>query len=102
MTMRHGGVEALTSVRNRQVWLRARPTGIPQASDFGLRNAEVPAIEDGAILVRNLYLSADPAMRGWIMDTNNYAPQVQLGETMRAFAAGVVIQSRNDSYAVGD
>jgi NADPH-dependent curcumin reductase CurA len=84
------------------VWLRGRPTGIPRASDFGLREAAMPTIEDGAILVRNRYLSADPAMRGWIMDTNNYTPQIQVGETMRAFAAGTVVESRNDSYEVGD
>jgi NADPH-dependent curcumin reductase CurA len=87
---------------NRQVWLRCRPTGIPRADDFGLRVAEVPTLEDGAFLVRNEFLSADPAMRGWITDRNNYAPPVQIGETMRAFAAGEVVESRNDGYAIGD
>ena len=87
---------------NRQVWLRSRPTGIPRASDFGLREAPVPPIEDGALLVRNQFLSADPAMRGWITDTNNYTSRIEVGDTMRAFAAGVVIESRNDAYAVGD
>jgi NADPH-dependent curcumin reductase CurA len=41
---------------NRQVWLRSRPTGIPRASDFGLREVEVPTIEHGAFLVRNEFL----------------------------------------------
>jgi NADPH-dependent curcumin reductase CurA len=84
------------------VWLRSRPTGIPQASDFGLREAAVPTIEDGAFLVRNEFLSADPAMRGWITDRNNYTSPVEIGDTMRAFAAGVVVESRNDAYAIGD
>jgi NADPH-dependent curcumin reductase CurA len=43
-----------------------------------------------------------PAMRGWITDRNNYAPPVEIGDTMGAFAAGVVIESRNAAYAIGD
>jgi NADPH-dependent curcumin reductase CurA len=88
--------------RNRQVWLRSRPTGIPQAGDFGLREVALPPIEDGGILVRNRFLSADPAMRGWITDSNNYVSRIEIGDTMRAFAAGEVVESRNDAYAVGD
>jgi NADPH-dependent curcumin reductase CurA len=91
----------VSSTQNRQVWLRSRPTGIPQASDFGLREAAVPAIQDGGFLIQNQFLSADPAMRGWINDRNNYLPQVEIGDTMRAFAAGVIIESRNDAYPVG-
>jgi NADPH-dependent curcumin reductase len=87
---------------NRQVWLRSRPTGIPRASDFGLREVAMPPIADAAFLVRNEFLSADPAMRGWITDRNNCAPPVEIGDTVRAFAAGVVIESRNDAYAIGD
>jgi len=90
------------STSNRQVWLRSRPTGIPRADDFGLREAAVPPLDDGTFLVRNEFLSADPAMRGWIADRNNYAPPVQVGDTMRAFAAGKVVESRNDAYAIGD
>jgi hypothetical protein len=88
--------------RNRQVWLRSRPTGIPQAGDFELREVALPPIEDGAILVQNRFLSADPAMRGWITDNNNYASRIEIGDTIRAFAAGEVVESRNDAYAVGD
>ena len=62
----------------------------------------MPPIKDGMVLVRNQYLSADPAMRGWIMDANNYATQVQIGDTMPAFAAGSVVESRNDMFSIGD
>ena len=61
----------------------------------------MPTLEDGAFLVRNEFLSADPAMRGWITDRNNYTSPVEIGDTMRAFAAGVVVESRNDAYEVG-
>ena len=92
----------MNDLRNRQVWLRSRPTGIPQAGDFGLREVALPPIEDGGILVQNRFLSADPAMRGWITDSNNYVSRIEIGDTMRAFAAGEVVESRNDAYAVGD
>ena len=85
----------MTELKNRQVWLRTRPTGIPRAGDFGLREAAMPAIEAGAFLVHNHFLSADPAQRGWITDSSNYVQQVAIGDTMRAAAAGVVIESRN-------
>jgi NADPH-dependent curcumin reductase CurA len=92
----------VSSTRNRQVWLRSRPTGIPRASDFGLREVALPTIPDDAFLVQNQFLSADPAMRGWINDSYNYYSRIEIGDTMRAFAAGVIIESRNDAYAVGD
>lgn len=94
--------DPLNTKRNQQVWLRSRPEGIPQAANFGVREVVLPALDDGTFLVQNQFLSADPAMRGWITDSNNYAPRVQIGETMRALAAGVVIESRHAAYAVGD
>jgi NADPH-dependent curcumin reductase len=87
---------------NRQIYLNSRPTGIPRAENFSLRVAAVPRLEDGEILIRNHYLSADPAMRGWISDVGGYWPQVAIGETMRAFAVGEVIESRRPEYRVGD
>src|SRR5712664_4470549 len=89
-------------MKNRQIWLRSRPNGIPQAADFDLREVESPALSDGEFLVRNAYLSADPAMRGWIADKSTYWPRIEVGDTMRAFAAGEVVESRNPAYAVGD
>src|SRR5712672_695418 len=89
-------------MKNRQIWLRSRPNGIPQAADFDLRKVELPALSDGEFLVRNAYLSADPAMRGWIADKSTYWPRIEVGDTMRAFAAGEVVESRNPAYAVGD
>jgi NADPH-dependent curcumin reductase CurA len=86
---------------NRQVWLRSRPNGIPQASDFAIRESAIPPIADGEFLVRNSFLSADPAMRGWIADKTSYMPRIEVGETMRAFAVGAVLESKNPRYVVG-
>ena len=87
---------------NRQVWLKSRPNGIPQAENFDIRDSHVPSIAEGEFLVRNHYLSSDPAARGWIADASTYWPRIEIGDTMRAFAVGEVIESRNPRYAVGE
>jgi len=73
-------------MKNRQIWLRSRPNGIPQAADFDLREVESPALSDGEFLVHNAYLSADPAMRGLIADKSTYWPRIEVGDTMRVAA----------------
>lgn len=86
---------------NTQVCLKARPDGIPQAEHFEIREAPVPDLREGQFLVRNAYLSVDPAMRGWVSAVANYSKPVGIGEVMRSFAAGEVIASRHPGYAVG-
>jgi NADPH-dependent curcumin reductase len=87
---------------NRQCRLTARPTGVAQAEHFEIVDGPVVDPADGEIVVRNHYLSVEPAMRGWIADAGNYAAPVALGSVMRALAAGEVIASRHPDYAVGD
>jgi NADPH-dependent curcumin reductase CurA len=87
---------------NRRVILKARPNGIPQAEHFELDSAPLPALDEGQLLVRNSYLSVDPAMRGWLADTQSYGSSIEIGDVMRAFAVGEVIDSRNDAFASGD
>jgi hypothetical protein len=59
-------------------------------------------LQPGEILVRNLFLSLDPAMRGWMNEGKSYVPPVPLGEVMRGGAIGAVVHSRNDKFARGD
>ena len=87
---------------NRQIWLKSRPNGVPRADHFAIREVEVPSIADGEFLIHNRFLSADPAMRGWIADKSNYWPRLEVGDTMRAFSVGEVLKSKNPDYAVGD
>lgn len=87
---------------NRQVRLKARPDGIPQAEHFEIFEAPVPRPRDGEVLVRNQLLSVEPAMRGWVSSVANYSTPVGVGEVMRAFAAGEVVESRHPDYAPGD
>jgi NADPH-dependent curcumin reductase CurA len=87
---------------NRQVWLQSRPNGIPQAGDFSIRRVAIEPPAEGQFLVRNEFLSVDPAMRGWIADASTYWPRIEIGDTMRAFSVGEVVESLNPRYAVGD
>lgn len=86
---------------NRQVLLSSRPQGIPLAENFTLDEAAVPAPADGQFLVRNIYLSVDPAQRGWASVEANYGTPVELGTPMRALTVGVVVASRHDDYPEG-
>jgi NADPH-dependent curcumin reductase CurA len=87
---------------NRQVRLKARPAGIPQAEHFELVEAAMPEPADGQVLVRNLYLSVEPAMRGWVSAVANYSEPVALGAVMRSIAAGRIVQSRHPDYREGE
>jgi leukotriene B4 12-hydroxydehydrogenase/15-oxo-prostaglandin 13-reductase len=87
---------------NKQILLAARPVGFPKDSDFKLVETPVPTIGDGQILVRSIYLSVDPYMRGRMNDVKSYAPPVQIGEVMGGGAVGRVVESRNPAFKVGD
>ena len=87
---------------NRRVVLKSRPAGVAQADNFVIQENAIPELAEGEILVRNEFLSVEPAMRGWIADTAGYASPVAIGAVMRALAAGRVIESRHPNYAVGD
>jgi NADPH-dependent curcumin reductase len=87
---------------NRQFKLAQRPVGMVKRSDFDFTEAAIPTPGEGEILVKVLYLSLDPAMRGWMNEGKSYIPPVGIGEVMRAGAAGVVVTSNNPAFAVGD
>lgn len=86
---------------SRQVRLQRRPVGIPRAEHFEI--VEVPLPEPGPeqFRVRNLYLSVEPAMRGWVNAATNYAEPVPLGAVMRSYAAGVIDRSTLPDWPVG-
>jgi NADPH-dependent curcumin reductase CurA len=82
--------------KNREVHLVKRPEGLPQESDFALVDASLPDITDGQVLIQQLYMSVDPAMRPRL--TVGY----ELDKPMTASAIGRVVQSKNPDFAVGD
>ena len=87
---------------NKQVILTSRPEGIPQAANFEIVESPIPKVDSGHLLVRNLYLSVEPAMRGWVNAAVNYADPVPLGAVMRSFATGRVTESRHPRFKPGD
>ena len=87
---------------NRQITLAARPSGLPKESDFHLAERPVPVPVEGEILVRNLYLSLDPYMRGRMSEAKSYAAPVPIGGVMTGEAVGQVIESNAPHFAEGD
>lgn len=90
------------TVTARRVHLAARPSGLPDASTWSIRKAELPGPGEGEVLVRVTHLSLDPAMRGWLNDVRSYVPPVGVDEVMRSFGAAVVLESRDPAFAPGD
>jgi NADPH-dependent curcumin reductase CurA len=87
---------------NHQVRLAARPVGLPKPSDWSYTEEPVPEPGEGEVLVKILYISLDPAMRGWMNEGRSYIAPVGIGDVMRALAAGEVIASNHPDVAVGD
>ncbi|MFZ0889120.1 MAG: NADP-dependent oxidoreductase [Candidatus Binataceae bacterium] len=86
---------------NRKWVFVSRPKGMPGRDNFELREEPVAEIGENEFLVRNLYLSCDPAQRGW-MSRDTYVPMIQIGEVMRSGATGQVVASRNPRFSEGD
>ena len=87
---------------NRQVLLARRPEGIPQSADYRVASSPLLALSAGQVRVRNIYLSVDPAQRGWASAEANYSTPVLIGEPMRALAVGVVVESQDPAFQVGE
>ncbi|MFA5120116.1 NADP-dependent oxidoreductase [Zavarzinia sp.] len=92
----------MTSTMNRQWRLAARPVGLPEPSVWQWTTEALPTAGAGEILVEVLYLSLDPAMRGWMNEGKSYVPPVALGAVMRALGIGRVIASGDPGFTVGD
>lgn len=87
---------------NQQILLDNRPQGEAVESNFKLVQAELPALQEGQVLVRHHYLSLDPYMRGRMNDAKSYAQPQPLGEVMQGGTVGEVVESRHSKYQVGD
>jgi NADPH-dependent curcumin reductase CurA len=86
----------------REVVLAARPRGLPQESDFELREAEQRDPSDGEVLVRNVFVSVDPYMRSRMSGIRTYVGPYEVGDPIDGGAVGRVAASRDDRFAEGD
>jgi hypothetical protein len=87
---------------NRQFTLAARPSGMPKESDFNLVEAPMPKPAAGELLLKTLYLSVDPYMRGRISGVRSYAAPVEIGQVMVGGTVGLVEESNNADFQPGD
>ena len=93
---------AATALINHQVRLASRPHGLPTRANWSFTEEAVTQPGPGGVLVKTLYLSLDPAMRGWMNEGKSYIAPVEIGAVMRAGGVGQVIASHNPAFAVGD
>lgn len=87
---------------NRRIVLASRPSGAVEPANFRLEEADVPVPAAGQVLLRTVFLSLDPYMRGRMNDAPSYAPCVQLGEVMTGGAVSQVIASQHPDFRPGD
>lgn len=95
-------MSAITTLTNHQVRLASRPVGLPTRDNWSFTTEPVAEPGPGGVLVKTLFLSLDPAMRGWMNEGKSYIPPVEIGAVMRAGGVGKVIASNNPAFAVGD
>ena len=88
---------------NKQQWVLAkRPEGMPDNSEVILQDAPIPETSAGFLLVKNHYISLDPAIRGWMSDIPNYLPPIPIGDPVRSTVVGEVLESGADNIKAGD
>lgn len=92
----------MNTMSNRQIRLASRPRGWVSGENFAVTEEAVREPEDGEILVRNIFMSVDPYMRGRMDDVKSYVPPFGIGEVLEAGVVGQVVASRHETFAEGD
>ena len=87
---------------NRQIVLASRPVGAPKKENFQLKKTPIPILNDGEVLLKTMYLSLDPYMRGRMSDAESYAQPIQLGDPIVGGSVCRVEKSLNNNYTEGD
>ena len=91
-----------TVIVSREIQLASRPKGMPTADNFSLVKHELRSPHDQQVLVRNLFISVDPYMRGRMNEGKSYVPPFELNKPLEGGAVGEVIESRAKEFKVGD
>jgi NADPH-dependent curcumin reductase CurA len=87
---------------SHEIRLKQRSPGMPTESNFELVKVNVPDPKDGEFLVRNIWMSVDPYMRGRMKETKSYIPSFQLGKPLEGGCVGQIIKSKNNQFRVGE
>jgi NADPH-dependent curcumin reductase CurA len=92
----------MTDLTSREIRLVSRPNGMPTADNFTLAQTVIEPLETGQVLVRNLYMSVDPYMRGRMNEGKSYVPPFELGKPLGGGAVGEVVESQSAEFKPGD
>ena len=92
----------MSKITSREIRLVSRPSGMPTAANFSQTQIELPPLPDQQVLVRNLFMSVDPYMRGRMNEGKSYVPAFELGKALEGGAVGEVIESRAKEFKPGD
>ena len=87
---------------SREIHLKQRPIGMPTENDFQIVRVEVPDLKDGEFLVRKIWMSVDPYMRGRMRGIKSYISPFQIGNPLEGGCVGQIIKSNSDQFKVGD
>jgi hypothetical protein len=94
--------KAVAKTVSQEIHLKKRPIGIPGESDFELAKASIPEPGEGEMLIRNIYISVDPYMRGRMRDQASYVPPFELSKPLEGGCIGQVTASNRGKFEVGD
>ena len=89
-------------VVSHEIHLKERPIGVPTNENFELAEVQIPEPRYGEFLVRNIWMSVDPYMRGRMKERRSYVPPFELGKALEGGCVGKVVESKNNQFAVGD
>ncbi len=91
----------MSNRKSKQILFAEAPEGMPDESTFALEEVDIPAPKSGEFIVRNIYMSVDPYMRGRMTTRKSYVPGFQLGKPLEGGAVGQVVESENDKFPEG-
>jgi NADPH-dependent curcumin reductase CurA len=92
----------MKTIESREIRLASRPQEMPTAANFTCARIELKTLPDQQVLVRNLFMSVDPYMRGRMNDRKSYVPPFEIGKALEGGAVGEVIESRAKEFEAGD
>lgn len=92
----------MSTITSREIRLASRPSGVPSVDNFTIAETTLAPLEDGQVMVRNLFMSVDPYMRGRMNDRKSYVPPFEIGKVLDGGAVGEVIESRSSAFYAGD
>ena len=86
----------------KEIHFASRPKGLPTLENFEFTESELPAIQDGEVLLRSLYISVDPYLRGRMREGKSYIPAFEIGQVIESAVVGEVVESRAPNFEAGD